>query len=680
MAPAAAVAAMATTVEGAKAGAAAADPGADGRKSRRPAVGTAARHVAVPAAVAAASASGGTETPETGTPPPRSLSPSSDSDTSVTPSGQRREGGANPISDIAVVTSAIIEDADGDDCTAAAGAIDFAVSGAVGDDVGIAATTTDCDTAAQEAAEVATNVPAPAHEAVVAETTASPASDGSAQRRRPEAEEEQVEDNNAALLNSLSLEPYRRPSATAPAGDGTEEQDLLHAEGARDGNKEPSARTTSVGAAAVDPPASPTTGGATASRRKASGSGGSVSDVGGAAAPIESMAAATRAVSTPAAAPSDVNPSNAKPPQGARGSSVLTTTKRKMAIPALPGSGQNGCFSDHRIIEVLAAHESAHKRLMWTAKRVLEILLDPAEPKLCQSCELYGSLALDLFDSDADSGRHWHQWASYYVNSRSDVDFVVGLRKEAKPMDVAMRLLKGSWRSVGEVRIHKFSSTQYTLLGCFKEGGDDTEVYLDVTCIESQLHFSRFKQRQEAFREVFADVRHHMEVQFVAFGALAFDAYVHLLKAFAAMIPGNALTGFQATCIGLFTLQNGFFSLKPTQSIALSLFEGFLRFCSVFFSNATQPLWHNFRFFSIDLSCGGRWMPRLDSRWRSELYFMVCETKMDTRPHERVNVLHSLDPMRVSTEARALLKTAFMSVLEWGRVLYTFPGIAGVMH
>jgi len=670
---AAAAGAMAAAAAGAMAGAAAAaDVGTDGRKRRPSGVCAAACHAAAPSA---ASASGGAETPETGTPPPRSLSPSSDGGTPVTPQEQRREEGANPMG-IAAVTIANTEDTVANDSTGAAAAIDMAVCGATGVDGG------NGDPAAQGEVEVAAEIPAAAQEAVAAETTAFPVSEGAAPRRGPEAEEEQTEDN-AARVNSPLLEPYRGPSAMAYAGAGAKEQGLPDADSARVGNKKNAATTTAVAAAAVDAPPSTATGGAMCSRGKApdcgASGGGSFGNF-GAANPTDATAAANRVASTPTAAPSNAKPSDAKFPQGARGGSIMTATNREIAIPATPSSGPNGCFSDHRIIEVLAAQESAHKRLLWTAKRVPEILLDPAEPKLCQSCELYGSLALDLFDSDADSGRQWQGWASYYVNGRSDVDFVVGLSKEAKPEDIARRLLKGSWRSVGEVRIHTFSSTQYTLLGGFKEEGDDTEVYLDVTCIESQLHFSRFKQRQEAFRQVFADVRRCMEVQFAAFGALAFDAYIHLLKAFAAKVPGNALTGFQATCIGLFTLRNGFFSLKPAQSIALCLFEGFLRFCFLFFSDATQPPWHNFRFFSMDLSCGRGWMPRLNSRWRTELYFMACETKMHTRPDERVNVLHSLDPMRVSTEAHALLSRAFTSVLEWGLVLNPLPGIAAVVH
>merc|ERR1719229_989914 len=73
--------------------------------------------------------------------------------------------------------------------------------------------------------------------------------------------------------------------------------------------------------------------------------------------------------------------------------------------------------------------------------------------------------------------------------------------------------------------------------------------------------------------------------------------------------------------------------------------------------------WHSlsYRQCAIDLSVGGRWLPRMSTTWHSELYFMAEEVKMQTRPDERMNVTHSLDPARVSVEALALLNRAFFS-------------------
>jgi len=353
--------------------------------------------------------------------------------------------------------------------------------------------------------------------------------------------------------------------------------------------------------------------------------------------------------------------------------------------PCTPGSPTIS-LSDRRIVQVLAAPEHVHQRLLHTAHRVEEILAERNVNPLCFQTELYGSLSLDMMDQPQP--RNWTQdWVPYYVNARSDVDFVVELRHKIPPAAVAQRLLKrGSWQMVGQVQVHKFGSTQFTLLGSFGEESDaekkcnaetdasPKQVYLDITCIERSAHFSRFKQRQQAFREAFTFGRSSLEARWGAQGALAFDAYLHLLKAFAAKVPGNTLAGFQATCIGLFTLQMGYFRLKPTHSIALSLFEGFLLFCYHFYGEAVRPspCWQimSYRQCAIDLTGGGRWLPRLCSNWRSELYFMKAEETMQTRPHERMNVTHSLDPVRVSAEAMKLLQRAFSS-----SVAEVLPGV-----
>jgi len=382
----------------------------------------------------------------------------------------------------------------------------------------------------------------------------------------------------------------------------------------------------------------------------------------------------------PGNASADALPADGSPRIGGTGASdtapaqqvtvQATGTTAFALLPPVPSLGPTmNSFSDRRIIEVLAAPEATHRRLLRTARRVPEILSDPDEHQLVFCTELYGSLSLDM--SEPNALRPWKQdWASYYVNGRSDVDFVVKTRHKVSPSAVAQRLLKkGPWRMVGQVQVHKFASTQFTLLGSFEDEGSNgytQEVYLDITCIEQSLHFNRFKNRQEAFRKVFMEVRACIEGQYAAQGALAFDAYIHLLKAFAAKVPGNALTGFQATCIGLFTLQIGHFRMKPSQSIALSLFEGFLRFCVSFYSDMIRPAdlcWHSlsYRQCAIDLSVGGRWLPRMSTTWHSELYFMAEEVKMQTRPDERMNVTHSLDPARVSVEALALLNRAFFS-------------------
>jgi hypothetical protein len=218
------------------------------------------------------------------------------------------------------------------------------------------------------------------------------------------------------------------------------------------------------------------------------------------------------------------------------------------------------------------------------------------------------------------------------------------------------------WRIVTQAYVKKFATTQYTLVNSIEEGGENSEVYLDVTCISSSIHFNRFKQRQDAFRRAFRDVRSRMGTQFGARGAVAFDAYVHLLKQFAHQVPGNALTAFQATCIGMFTIQIHHYQLKPGTSIAMSLFAGFLKFCIYFYhDHMVGPAGHmpNYRRCAIDVSNGGRWLTRVNTQWRSELYFMQAEVDMKTRPDERVNVAHSLVPEKVAAQAHRVWSHGF---------------------
>mmetsp|Transcript_110225 Transcript_110225/g.235373 ORF Transcript_110225/g.235373 Transcript_110225/m.235373 type:complete len:581 (-) Transcript_110225:243-1985(-) len=361
---------------------------------------------------------------------------------------------------------------------------------------------------------------------------------------------------------------------------------------------------------------------------------------------------------------------------GSQGASAETSTMPPAPMGAFsePTQGVDGMdsFSDRRIIQALAAPEEMHRRLLRTARWVPGVIAEASDQVFSSSIELYGSLSMDM--TAPPESRSWNQdWASYYVNGRSDVDFVVEMRHRQSPSSIAQRLIKkGNWRMVGQVQVHKFASTQFTLLGSCDEvdagketSGEENKVYLDITCIEDPLHFKRFKLRQEAFRDVFQQVRASLEANFAAQGALAFDAYVHLLKAFAAKVPGNTLTGFQATCVGLFTLQICHYRLKPGQSIALALFEGFLRFCWSFYADIPpQPRgrsWTapNYRRCAITLSDGGSFLPRMSTTWRSELYFLAVEESMHTRPDERMNVTHSLDPLVVSWEAQALLNRAF---------------------
>jgi hypothetical protein len=320
----------------------------------------------------------------------------------------------------------------------------------------------------------------------------------------------------------------------------------------------------------------------------------------------------------------------------------------------VPATGAFTSEKDRNSVRVLAATDQRYLMLWRTACRLPEILSGCEGSGLTDMAnfiELYGSLSLQPASPAQD-------WPTYYVNKYSDVDFAVEVKPGFSPEHVAERLLSGScgtWRKVKEAQVTKFETTQYTFLGSF-DVEDPEEVYLDISCIMSSVHFHNLRTRQQAFRTVFFEMRGFLESQFATEGALAFDAYIHLLKTFAANTPNHAITGFQATCVGLFCLQSGLYTLLSNRSVAISLFEGFLRFCARYFSDGVMTAeTSNYRYCAMDLSCGGRWLPRTQACWESELYFMDVEDALQVQPEERFNVAHSLDPVGVALAANNLL-------------------------
>merc|ERR1712136_591884 len=220
-------------------------------------------------------------------------------------------------------------------------------------------------------------------------------------------------------------------------------------------------------------------------------------------------------------------------PEVAPVSPVLSVPQCSPGFPVTMPSTTPVSEMDRRIIQTLAAPEMTHRRLWQAARHVPQLLMESEPSSAVASTELYGSLSLDITNPlPEDCHQRQQDWAQYYVNTTSDVDFVVKLRQNTPP-DAVMRCLlgKGPWHRVAETHVRKFAATQYTLRGNFCEGGDVMEVFLDVTCISDPVHYARFKGRQRAFRMVFLEMRSRMEAQFAAQGALAFDAYVHLLKA-----------------------------------------------------------------------------------------------------------------------------------------------------
>mmetsp|Transcript_62800 Transcript_62800/g.138159 ORF Transcript_62800/g.138159 Transcript_62800/m.138159 type:complete len:621 (+) Transcript_62800:179-2041(+) len=330
-------------------------------------------------------------------------------------------------------------------------------------------------------------------------------------------------------------------------------------------------------------------------------------------------------------------------------------------IPHAPCSQSD--LTDRDIIKSIAAAPWRHQELLNAARRSWALLkgdeLEGGGPSsLAMYVDLYGSLALS--GAGANSNRpYWQDWVRHYIRADSDVDLVVLHRRGADPISLVTTLsTQANFELKSKTILHKFETTHYTLKGTFADEEHSDKVWLDVTCISSVLEFERFKRRQEAFRQCFRAARAQLESSLGIDGVLAFDAYVFLLKYFASTLPSNALSSFQAICIGIFVVQLHLYQLKACRPTGLILFECFLRFCSSFFSDARCPSWRRLRGYThcaIDLSLGGRLLPRLSSKWKCEIYLLAGEVQMQTRVGERMNVAHSIDPEAVCKAATEFL-------------------------
>lgn len=324
-------------------------------------------------------------------------------------------------------------------------------------------------------------------------------------------------------------------------------------------------------------------------------------------------------------------------------------------------------LDDRQIVEGLAASNRTHMRLLMTAHQVRALLFGaPAGQRHSLCVELYGSLALY---GPHQSDLHMvcqQDWARHYVRVNSDIDIVVLLKEGGIATDVMQSLVqRGTWTLVNQTHVPKFSITQFTLSGTDERAaslgiGKTHQLWLDLTCIDNEEEYNRFKRRQQAFMHTFKCIRAKLEYMFGPNGALAFDAYIYLLKGFAQPLQRNAMTGFQATCFGLLCLQLGLYELKCCEPTGLILFECFLRFCSSFFSDDPAQSKHNrlrnYRHCAVDFSLGGRMLPRMNAKWPCEAYFLNCEVQMQTQPTDRVNIAHSIDPVAVCDAARETLK------------------------
>lgn len=328
-------------------------------------------------------------------------------------------------------------------------------------------------------------------------------------------------------------------------------------------------------------------------------------------------------------------------------------------VPAAPVATAE--LPDRVIIEALSAPASTHRRLLLAAARLRSIL---ATAPGAERVELYGSLALvGSTPGVRICGQEWWQdWVKHYIRSSSDIDVAVLLKSKASAEDIVRRLLAPNrLELVSRNSSAKFATTQFALrtaTGGHKEH-QQQEVRVDLTCIDSAIHYEHFKCRQEGFRQVFRDTRAQLETAHGLDGALAFDAYIFLLRAWAAQVPHGAISGFQATCLGIFAVQMQLYQLRSCAPTGLVLFECFLRFCCAFFGDDPQHSLarrlRSYKYCTIDISMGGRLLPRLSRKWRCEVYIMALEVRMQVKHNSRMNVAHSLRPESICAAARETL-------------------------
>jgi len=260
-----------------------------------------------------------------------------------------------------------------------------------------------------------------------------------------------------------------------------------------------------------------------------------------------------------------------------------------------------------------------------------------------------------------------------YITNRSDVDYALFLPEGKETSSVVNQILKlgskSGWKHEQATVVPRFAVSQWTLVS---EDG----AHLDLTIFTDQVQFTRFRERQSAFREVFWHTRQYMHATYSYVGILAFDAYIYVLKAFAAYVSRSAFTSFQAVCLGLFVLQHSRSQKTALIPSAPFLFNHFLCFCISFFGKGhgrkgMKKGQQTHSSAAIDLSRGGRMMRRVGARSRAELYFVAAEERNGVASHDWQNVLHNADPAAISEAAESALEEWFGargSWSDWGRL------------
>lgn len=336
-------------------------------------------------------------------------------------------------------------------------------------------------------------------------------------------------------------------------------------------------------------------------------------------------------------------------------------------------------YLDQEIVGALAASQETHRRLAAAARAASSALL--ALGLAQEQVVLYGSLSVgrteavcsDLPEAHAAmlgqcQQLHLHQERrgvpSCFITDLSDVDCAALLPEQCHAGGLVERLTalggggRAEWSQVHATVVPRFAVTQWTMLS-------DRGVQLDLSCFTDPTQFARFKARQRAFRDTFWQTRRQLNEKYGEIGAEAFDAYIYLLKAFAAVTMRTAMTSFQAICLGVYALQRRSLEKRPKPPSGLVLLRRFLVLCRDFFAHeGPDPTCHRATLFwhnacAIDVGGGGRLMERSSRRARAELYFVDAETSQNVHSSDWMNVLHNVDPQTVSSTANTSLDRWF---------------------
>jgi len=259
---------------------------------------------------------------------------------------------------------------------------------------------------------------------------------------------------------------------------------------------------------------------------------------------------------------------------------------------------------------------------------------------------------------------HAEDWPRSYVLPASDVNVFV----QGGVGTVIQRLQQSKIGGLEKPRhretVQNLRMSQYTFLCNSLDAEKVPDIQFDIIVVSTDRDFQCLKGRQEAFRKMLRNQRDQMHASHGDGGILAFDAYIYLLKAFAATVPEDALSSFQAICLGLFVVKLGLH--EQVLSLGLStakeptgliLFECFLRFCGVYFANQwnSNQKMKNYRFSALDLSAG-KLAVRSSSGSTPEAYFVTDEVyTLQTRTEERMNVAASMKPKLIHDAAHVAL-------------------------